>query len=140
MQLSFTRFAVIVLLGSTLAACGASPKKAEDSKAAPPPNQLPSGQTSGADANAGAGGSAFGSGGVMLPAERTVYFAYDQSDIRSEDRALLESHAAYLKANSDAAVRLEGHADERGSREYNLALGERRTMAVSRFPQHFGRQ
>lgn len=64
-------------------------------------------------------------------ATRIVYFDLDSSEIRAEDRSVVEAHAAYLAARPQARLRLEGHADERGSREYNIALGERRINAVS---------
>lgn len=67
-----------------------------------------------------------------IPAERIIYFDYDKSDIRFNDRLVLEQHAAYLAAHPQIGIRLEGHADERGSREYNLALGERRALATKR--------
>lgn len=68
---------------------------------------------------------------TYIPSEKVVYFDYDQSDVRNgHDRELVESHAAYLSANPNVGTRLEGHADERGSREYNLALGERRANSV----------
>ena len=63
-------------------------------------------------------------------AVRLIYFDYDSASVRSEFRAAIEAHAAYLAANPTIAVTLEGHADERGSREYNLALGERRALSV----------
>jgi len=63
---------------------------------------------------------------------RIIYFDYDSSDIRSEYRPTVEAHAGYLAANPDVIITLEGHADERGSREYNLALGERRAQSVKR--------
>ncbi|WP_028294190.1 peptidoglycan-associated lipoprotein Pal [Oceanobacter kriegii] len=66
--------------------------------------------------------------------EQTVfYFDFDQSTIKSDSKAALMAHAAYLKSHSSARVVLEGHADERGTVEYNLALGERRGMAVRRY-------
>ena len=63
------------------------------------------------------------------------YFEFDRSDLSAEARAALVHHANYLKANPSARYRLEGHADERGTREYNLALGERRAQAVERYLQ-----
>ena len=63
---------------------------------------------------------------------RIIYFEYDSSEIQSEYRSTVEAHAAYLSQNPDTSLTLEGHADERGSREYNLALGERRAQAVKR--------
>jgi len=63
---------------------------------------------------------------------RIIYFEYNSSDIRSEYRPAIEAHASYLAANPSVIITLEGHADERGSREYNLALGERRAQSVKR--------
>lgn len=64
--------------------------------------------------------------------QRTVYFAFDSSDIREEDMDILESHAAFLMDHPDQQIMVQGHTDERGSPEYNLALGERRAAAVKR--------
>ena len=61
-----------------------------------------------------------------------IYFEFDQSDIRSEFSDMLAAHGRYLASNPGTRIRLEGHADERGSREYNIGLGERRTQAVRR--------
>ncbi len=62
--------------------------------------------------------------------QRVIYFEFDRSNVRSEFRPIIEAHAEYLQANSSARVILEGHTDERGSREYNLGLGERRGNSV----------
>jgi|TARA_B110000881_G_scaffold183868_1_gene171251 peptidoglycan-associated lipoprotein len=62
-----------------------------------------------------------------------IYFDFDQSTIKAEFRTALNGHAAYLSQNPSASIVLEGHADERGTREYNIALGERRGNAVSRY-------
>ena len=67
---------------------------------------------------------------ASLLATRIVYFEYDSAEIKGSDRAVIEAHGRYLADNPSAAVTLEGHADERGSREYNIALGERRANAV----------
>ena len=61
---------------------------------------------------------------------RTIYFEYDSSEISSDYRSTVEAHSLYLQQNPSTSVILEGHGDERGSREYNLALGERRAKAV----------
>lgn len=67
---------------------------------------------------------------------RTVfYFDFDRAVVKADGFADLEKHAVYLANNPSAQVVLEGHADERGTREYNIALGERRANAVSRFLQ-----
>jgi peptidoglycan-associated lipoprotein len=63
-------------------------------------------------------------------ANRVVYFEYDSSSVRAEDQETLVAHAAYLAEHPNATLRLEGHTDERGAREYNLALGERRALAI----------
>jgi len=61
---------------------------------------------------------------------RVIYFEYDSSEVRSEYRSAIEAHSTYLSQNADLTITLEGHADERGSREYNLALGERRAQSI----------
>ena len=66
-----------------------------------------------------------------LLSQREIYFAFDRSDVRAEYLPIIEAHADYLQANPSARMLLEGHADERGSREYNLGLGERRGSSVN---------
>ena len=65
-----------------------------------------------------------------LLSKRVIYFDYDKSTVRPEYRGIVSAHAAYAAAHSSARVTLEGHADERGTREYNLGLAERRGNAV----------
>ncbi len=65
-----------------------------------------------------------------IPDKRIIYFDYDKNTIRPEAQIILEEHAAYITNHPNAYVRLEGHTDERGSREYNLALAERRAEAA----------
>ena len=67
-----------------------------------------------------------------------VYFEYDSSEIRSEYLPVVAAHAGYLVKYPTARVRLEGHTDERGSREYNIGLGERRAQTVRRALQAQG--
>ncbi len=61
---------------------------------------------------------------------RTIYFDYDSANIRDDSMVIVREHGKYLSSNPDRLVRLEGHADERGTREYNLALGEERAKSV----------
>ncbi len=61
-----------------------------------------------------------------------IYFDFDTSEIKPEFNDVLAAHAKYLASHPNARVRLEGHADERGTREYNIGLGERRAQAVRR--------
>ena len=63
----------------------------------------------------------------------TVYFDFDKANIRPDAYATLKAHAVYLSTNAGARLRLDGHADERGTREYNLALGERRAKAAASY-------
>ena len=66
-----------------------------------------------------------------LLSKRVIYFDFDKSEVKSEYRAIVAAHASYIAAHGSARVTLEGHADERGTREYNLGLGERRGNAIS---------
>ncbi|MDJ0880672.1 MAG: peptidoglycan-associated lipoprotein Pal [Gammaproteobacteria bacterium] len=65
-------------------------------------------------------------------ASRVIYFEYDSAKVNDESLALLEAHGNFISGNGNVFVRLEGHADERGSREYNIALGDRRAQSVRR--------
>jgi len=67
-----------------------------------------------------------------LLSTRVIYFDYDISEIRTDYQDVVAAHGGYLAANPDVKVTVEGHCDERGSREYNIALGERRANAVKR--------
>jgi peptidoglycan-associated lipoprotein len=134
-KVSMHRMIAVLLLvvACALTACKSNPSK-------------PAGAEAGA-ANAGAEGSgatnpnASGSGGgddeiagpqAGLLAKRTVYFEFDSSEIKGDGTDIVAAHAKYLASNAGARVRLEGHTDERGSREYNIGLGERRAQAVRR--------
>jgi len=65
--------------------------------------------------------------------QTTIYFDYDRASVRPEFKEILNAHAEYLKANPQARIVLEGHCDERGTVEYNLALGERRANTTKRY-------
>jgi len=71
-------------------------------------------------------------------AQRVIYFAYDSSEVAEQDRPLVEAHAAFLAANPTVKVTVEGHTDERGSREYNIGLGDHRAQAVRRMLEFQG--
>ena len=71
---------------------------------------------------------------------QTIYFAFDNSTIAGDYEEMLAAHAAYLVKNVDMKVTIEGHADERGTPEYNIALGERRAQAVAKYLQALGVQ
>jgi peptidoglycan-associated lipoprotein len=109
-----------------LAGC---PKKLDAPPPAPPPPT--SADTSGVDNSAATSEDAAGPSGELL-SKRIVYFDFDSADIRADSQTVVGAHARYLAANPAQKVRLEGHADERGSREYNIGLGERRSQSVRR--------
>lgn len=89
------------------------------------------GDTSGMGANDLSGSEA--QADAALREVRTFYFDFDQSTLKAESKAPLMAHAAFLAANPSVKIRVEGHCDERGTTEYNMALGERRAKAVERF-------
>lgn len=74
----------------------------------------------------------------LTDALRVLHFEFDSATLSDSDRKLLRQHAAFLKAQSDVKARLEGHTDERGTQEYNMALGERRARAAAVFLQSQG--
>jgi len=133
-KVSMRRVIVVLLLA---AACAFS------ACASKPPKPAASGEAGMAGAGAeGAGASNSNAGGgpddeaagpqAGLLAKRTVYFDFDSSEIKGEGTDIVAAHAKYLAANPGTRVRLEGHTDERGSREYNIGLGERRAQSVRR--------
>lgn len=124
-----------------LAGCGHKPPRpAPASNTTVPANGsgAESSGATGANANEGAGGAnagpAEGAGGPQegLLAKKTVYFDFDSSEIKGEGTDIVGAHAKYLAGHPNIKVRLEGNTDERGSREYNIGLGERRAQAVRR--------
>jgi len=123
------RYLVITaLMSSLILGCSSSPKKDDDAATG--------GQQAGAaDQRYGADTSGAASGDPLTDpnsplSQRVVYFEFDSSEVSAEDRGIISSHADYLANNGNVAIILEGHADERGSREYNIALGERRAKAI----------
>jgi len=80
-----------------------------------------------------AGGRRAGGAGNAVSADRIIYFEYDSSEIRAESRPVIEANARALAGNRRTVTQLEGHTDERGSREYNIALGERRANSVRQY-------
>jgi peptidoglycan-associated lipoprotein len=71
--------------------------------------------------------------GAPIPELQAVYFEYDSFALTADSQSALRTHADWLKANSGRLVQIEGHTDERGTTEYNLALGERRAGAVKEY-------
>jgi peptidoglycan-associated lipoprotein len=124
----------VTVLAFGLAAC-TKPKQVQPE--APPSTQ----GAGGGAATTGIGNEGAGTGSAAaltaqqqalaaLNEKNTVYFDYDSNEIKPEYQAVVAAHAAYLAKYPAARVRLEGNTDERGSREYNIGLGERRAQAV----------
>lgn len=94
-------------------------------------------QHAGADTSGMAGRGGYTAADLNDPSsllyQRVIYFEYDNSDIQPQFIDILRAHASYLSSNSGALVTLEGHTDERGTREYNLALGDLRADTVRRY-------
>ena len=133
--LSLIMLATVMALG----ACAHKPVVKDTGPAASSEVPAAGAQANGADANSAAGGAGSVSGGEDIAgpqegllAQRIIYFAFDSSELSGEGTALIAAHARYLVAHSTVHVRLEGNTDERGSREYNIGLGERRAQAVRR--------
>ena len=122
---------MVVMASVGLGACGKKNVK-------PDAAATNSSQNSGADSS-GVGQAQSTEEGAEAPgplegllAKRTIYFDFDSSEIRGEGTDIVAAHAKYLASPGGMKVRLEGHTDERGSREYNIGLGERRAQAVRR--------
>ena len=131
---TFAALAVVVSLWG----CSSTPESTDASAASPaePGKSSSSAQTGAATKGGARQGSAVPpvqAGGSQRPdLKRSVYYEYDKYDVKAEYRALLESHARWLKANPQARLTVEGNCDEHGSREYNLALGQRRAESVTK--------
>jgi len=119
-----TRILLAAVLCTAAVACTKKVKEEAPAETTPPPAQTQQPTTSGV----------FGPSDLDTDAclrQRVVYFDFDQDTLRPEFQAIVGCHAKYLRDRPSARMTLEGHADERGSREYNLGLGERRGNAVS---------
>ncbi|MGH8134468.1 MAG: peptidoglycan-associated lipoprotein Pal [Steroidobacteraceae bacterium] len=130
------RILVVTLMAVFLAVGGCASKRPKPAPAAPP-----EGANSGAQTEGAAGASAAGVNGSQeetagpeagLLAARTIYFDFDSAVIVGKGIDVAAAHSKYLAAHAATRVRLEGNTDERGSREYNVGLGERRAQSVRR--------
>jgi len=136
------RLALVAMMASFLVACGSSVKLDDNAgKAAPIESRGGSASTSGAAAgSASERGVAQVQAGATDPlndpnsplARRSIYFDFDSFVIKDEFRPTIEAHARYLLGHRERHVAIQGNTDERGSREYNLALGQKRAEAVRR--------
>ena len=130
----FYKFIISAFLVLFVAACATKPKDDADASG--------SGSTS-SDSTVSAEGTISETSGsgiisgsqedLIVNVGDRVYFGYDSSDLDSDALELLQDQVAWLKQNSNVSVTIEGHCDERGTREYNLALGEKRAQAVKNY-------
>lgn len=125
---------LIVLVCSTLVVgCAKKPKKSTGGTAAPSSGVTTTGNTGGTVTPTATDGTLDPFSDPANPLSHAViYFDYNSSTVRSADINVINAHARYLADHPTAKVRLEGHADERGSREYNVALSENRSLSVKR--------
>jgi peptidoglycan-associated lipoprotein len=124
---------VLLIVAGALALAGC-PKKPTTIPDAQTPESTGA-TTSPSDSSSVGSSTQSGDEAARAEAERAgtlVYFDYDRAEIKPEYVPIVTAHAKYLNGNSARKVRLEGHSDERGSREYNIGLGERRAQAVRR--------
>ncbi len=138
------KIALLAITGLLLAGCESTPTKEQEAAKVEErmPGQQP-GAAEGAQAQPLQPG-AVGANPLTDPASplsrRSIYFDFDSFVIRPEHQSLIQAHSRYLKENAKAKVILQGNADERGSREYNLALGQKRADAVKRAMEVLGVQ
>jgi peptidoglycan-associated lipoprotein len=112
----FSKFTIVALAAAALLFVGCAKKEVVSSEEAAPSTQPVS--------------SVAVSGMAEQPSSNAVYFAFDKSDLDGASKATLNANATWLGDHSDATITVEGNCDERGSREYNLALGQRRADSV----------
>ena len=130
----FYKFFISIFMVLFVAACATTPKDSADSSGS-------GSSSSGSDVSSDGTitettGSGIVSGSqedLIVNVGDRVFFGYDSSDLDSDALELLQDQVAWLKQNSDVSVTIEGHCDERGTREYNLALGEKRAQAVKNY-------
>ena len=127
----FSIATLVVVFG--LYGCATTEPEQTSSTPAATPSSTPSKPSTAPGARApGDKGAGVATGAGQPDLKRSVYYEFDKYDVKPEYRALVESHAAWLRANPRAKLTIEGNADERGSREYNVALGQRRAESVTK--------
>jgi peptidoglycan-associated lipoprotein len=137
MEITMKKIILSIILVNLLAACASEkPKEAVNEPAAtsaPAATETAAPVTAPAQtAPVSSEATAAANAEAAAPAERSIYFPFDVDAVPASDRATVQAHGEYLAKNKNAKVRVEGNADERGSSEYNLALGQRRANNVKK--------
>ena len=124
------------LLVFFLAACSTTPKDTADSSGSGSSSSSSEVSSSGSDSSSDASSASIEPGSqedLIVNVGDRVFFNYDSSELDSDAQELLQDQVAWLKQYSGVSVIIEGHCDERGTREYNLALGEKRAQSVKNY-------
>ena len=130
----FYKFFISIFLVLFVAACATTPKDSADSSGSGSSSSESDVSSEGTITETTGSGIVSGSQeDLIVNVGDRVFFGYDSSDLDSDALELLQDQVAWLKQNSDVSVTIEGHCDERGTREYNLALGEKRAQAVKNY-------
>jgi peptidoglycan-associated lipoprotein len=134
---NFSKAVVVAAAVAWMTGCSTTSSTSDSSEATDTATQQQQGSASasgaGAEDSMQGGQMAGGDQAAVAELQTVFYFDFDKAVVKADAFEDLSAHAKYLNANPQARVVLEGHADERGTREYNMALGERRAKAVSRF-------
>ena len=127
----FYKFFISIFMVLFVAACATTPKDSADSSGSGQSSSESDVSSEGTITETAGSGIVSGSQeDLIVNVGDRVFFGYDSSDLDSDALELLQDQVAWLKQNSDVTVTIEGHCDERGTREYNLALGDKRAFAV----------
>ncbi len=130
----FYKFFISIFMVLFVAACATTPKDSADSSGSGSSSSESDVSSEGTITETTGSGIVSGSQeDLIVNVGDRVFFGYDSSDLDSDALELLQDQVAWLKQNSDVTVTIEGHCDERGTREYNLALGEKRAQAVKNY-------
>lgn len=143
------KIVLAALVAVALAGCQTTPEPAPvEDKSGSTPAATTSGTPGASTSGANQGGVTGSQTGAVNPlrdpnnvlSKRSIFFEFDSFTVSDQFKPLVEAHARYLNANRSAKVTLQGHGDERGAREYNIALGQKRAEAVKRMMTLLGVQ
>ena len=140
------KFLLSIFMFGFVAACSTTPKDTADSSGSGSSGEFNTATTTSEEAGAGIDSATSDFSGIISGSSEDfvvnvgdrVYFSYDSFELDDDAKELLQHQAAWLKQYDKTSVIIEGHCDERGTREYNLALGEKRAQAVKNYLNNLG--